>query len=137
MNFLLSHVFIEISLYIFFPAAGQDAPYSALPGCYLLSSAVFWCCPLPANEWEKAHLDLPCVWQEGCIRESHYWWVSWTSLHFHTLFLYLFIFIFNFDNLVSKNMTKEICQIFCICFFLYYIVCFFNDITIILKKKKP
>lgn len=63
----------------FFSPVGQDAANGAVPGGDLLSPAVFRCCPLPADEWEETHLDLSCLWQEGCVRESHHWWVS--SLH--------------------------------------------------------
>lgn len=47
-----------------------------MPSSDLYTSAVFWCCSLSANEWEEAHLDLSCMWQESCLWKSNFRWVS-------------------------------------------------------------
>lgn len=61
---------------VFPPSAGEDAADGALPGSHLLSPAVFWRRPVPADEWKETHLDLPRVRQEGCLWKSHYRRVS-------------------------------------------------------------
>ncbi len=63
-----------------FHIAWQDASYGTLPSCHLFSPAVLWCCSIPANEWEEAHLDLSRLWQKSHVWESDYWWVRLLSL---------------------------------------------------------
>lgn len=66
---------------LFGSTASEDAAVCPVPGGDLCTSAVLWCSLLPTDEWEKAHMDVPCVWQTSTLWPAHNWWVStYTSL---------------------------------------------------------
>lgn len=56
--------------------AGEDAADGSVPIVDLLTPAVLWRYTLHPNEWEKTHLGVSSLWQEGSIWTSHHWWVS-------------------------------------------------------------
>lgn len=96
-----------------------------MPCSDLYTSTVFWCCPLSANEWEEAHLDLSCMWQKSCLWKSNFRWVSimlamspfnTTSCKFCSstkswcLFSALYLIIFSFlFKLVSGSFVYDLC----------------------------
>lgn len=54
---------------------GEDAARCAMSSFNLCPSSVFRRRLLPADEWEEAHVDLPCLWQACSLWAAHYWWV--------------------------------------------------------------
>ena len=57
------------------PSAGEDAARCSMSSFNLCPSSVFRRSLLPADEWEEAHMDLPCMRQACSLWAAHYWWV--------------------------------------------------------------
>lgn len=61
--------------------AGEDAADGSMPSADVLTSAVLRCYTLYPNEWEKTHLGVSSLWQEGPIWTPHHRWVSASLLN--------------------------------------------------------
>lgn len=60
-------------------AAREDAADDPVSGPDVLPLAMLWCHTLHPDEWEEAHMGLPCVWQEGPLWTPHHRRVSYQS----------------------------------------------------------